>query len=222
MMGNTLDIKSFCLGDWMTNCYVVHVAGEAGACWIVDAGFEPQAMIEYIEAKRLKPQQVVLTHAHVDHIAGLHALRQTWPGLPILIHPMEQEFLVDPILNLSIATSGPIAAPQATAFLTHAQHLALDGIGFEIRHTPGHSPGGVTLYQAEAGVAIVGDTLFAGSIGRYDFPTSNSKLLMESLRTQLLTLPDQTRVLPGHGAETTIGQERRMNPFLREMSMSGE
>lgn len=221
-MGGALDIKSFCLGEWMTNCYVVHVAEESGACWIVDAGFEPQAMVEYIQARRLKPQLVVLTHAHVDHIAGLCVLRQMWPDLPILIHPREQEFLVDPMLNLSIATSDPITAPQATAFLTHAQRLVLDGIGFEIRHTPGHSPGGVTLYQAEAGVAIVGDTLFAGSVGRYDFPTSDSESLMKSVRTQLLTLPDQTRVLPGHGAETTIGQERRTNPFLREAGVSGE
>ncbi len=218
-MPESLHIETFCLGDWMTNCFVVHVAAQAGACWIVDAGAGPGPMIDYITQHRLQPQQVVLTHAHLDHIAGLHDVRASWPDIPILIHKAEREFLTDTTLNLSIMLDQPIVAPQATGFLEHGQTLELDGVRFEVRHTPGHSPGGVTLYQQQTATAIVGDTLFAGSIGRYDFPTSDGPLLIESIQAQLMTLPDPTRVLPGHGPQTTIGQERVTNPYLQELPL---
>ena len=208
-----LVIRTFCLGDWMTNCYIVHVEGERG-CWVVDAGFGPQPMIEYIAEHGLEPVQAVQTHAHVDHIAGLNDLRDRWPQMGILIHPAEREFLTDTILNLSAAAGVPIVAPQATGSIEHGQRLDLDGRTFEVRHTPGHSPGGITLYNPDDRVAIVGDALFAGSIGRTDFPTSNQEQLLESIREQLLTLSDDTRVLAGHGPETTIGHERATNPFL--------
>ncbi|MFW6060918.1 MAG: MBL fold metallo-hydrolase [Phycisphaeraceae bacterium] len=212
-MSASLHIETFTLGDWMTNCYVVRVA--SGACWIVDAGFDPAPMLRYIDEHGLSPRQVVLTHAHVDHIAGLDAVRKRWPELPILIHEAEREFLTDVALNLSIVLEQPIIAPDATDTLAHGQMLTLDGIAFEVRHTPGHSPGGITLYQREHGVALAGDALFAGSIGRTDFPTSDHAALMRAIREQLLTLPNETRVLPGHGPETTIGRERVGNPFLQ-------
>lgn len=209
----SLHIETFCLGDWMTNCYVVHT--DSGRCWIVDAGFGPDPLIEYILEHNLEPQQVVLTHAHVDHIAGLEAIRSRWVDLPILIHRAEQDFLSDPALNLSLVLAQPVVAQEATGFLEHGQVLSLDGIEFEVRHTPGHSPGGVTLYHQAGGVALVGDALFAGSIGRTDFPTSDHGALINSIRTQLYTLPNETRVLPGHGPETTIGQERVGNPYVK-------
>lgn len=214
MPDKELHIASFTLGEWMTNCYVIH-AGNDAACWIVDAGFEPEALIEYIDAKKLEPQQLLMTHAHVDHIAGIDALRAKWPKLPILIHEAERAFLTDPMLNLSAFLATPIIAPEATGVLEHGQVIDLGGYRFELRHTPGHSPGGITFYQPDQKVAIVGDTLFAGSIGRHDFPTSNGPQLMESIRTQLMTLPDDTRVMAGHGPDTTIGAERASNPFLQ-------
>ena len=207
----THHIQTFCLGDWMTNCYVVQ-AGDL--CWIVDAGFSPQSLIQYIQDRGLTPQAVVLTHAHVDHIAGLNDVRDVWPDLPIWIHQAEKDFLMDTALNLSIALAEPVVAPEANAVLTHGQVLTLADMDFEIRHTPGHSPGGICLYQAQHQVALVGDTLFSGSIGRYDFPTSDGRVLLESIQQQLLTLPNETQVLPGHGPATTIGQERQNNPFL--------
>lgn len=212
-MPDSLHIKTFTLGDWGTNCYVLHT--DSSACWIVDAGFAPTPMLDYIDQQGLSPQQVVLTHAHVDHIAGLDAVRQRWPDVPILIHEAEQEFPTDIALNLSIVLEQPIIAPAPTNTLTHGQTLALDDHTFEVRHTPGHSPGGITLYSREHEMALVGDALFAGSIGRTDFPTSDHATLMQAIREQLLTLPDATRVLPGHGPETTIGQERASNPFLQ-------
>ena len=212
MTAAPLHIESFCLGQWMTNCFVVRAGGQA--CWIVDAGFEPQAMIGYVQQHRLEPRAVLLTHAHVDHIAGLAAVRQAWPDLPVLIHRDEQDFLTDPARNLSIMLEEPIVAPPATGSLAHGQMLELDERCFEVRHTPGHSPGGVTLYDAHGGEAIVGDTLFSGSIGRTDFPNADHGQLIRSIRQQLLTLPEATRILPGHGPKSTIGQERRNNPFL--------
>jgi len=211
---NELLIESFTLGEWMTNCYVVHVRHQT-ACWIIDAGYDPLLMIDYIKNNNLEPKQVILTHGHLDHIAGLSGLRAVWPKLPILIHPAEQQFPGDPALNLSIMIQQPIVGPDPTGTIEHDQTLTLGGIDFLVKHTPGHSPGGITLYQPIEAVAIVGDTLFAGSIGRYDFPTSDGATLMKSIYEQLMTLPDDTRVLAGHGPDTTIGKERDHNPFLQ-------
>jgi glyoxylase-like metal-dependent hydrolase (beta-lactamase superfamily II) len=197
----------------MTNCYVVS-SGEGG-CWLVDAGFEPGEMLDFVAEKKLQLRQVVLTHAHLDHIAGLSEVRDRYPQVPIVVHEAERAFLVEPALNLSIMLGEPVIAPQATGTLAHGQVLQLDDLSFEVRHTPGHSPGGICLYNAEHATAITGDTLFAGSVGRHDFPTADGWALMKSIREQLLTLPDETKVLPGHGPATTIGRERRSNPFLR-------
>jgi len=215
MEESRLNIESFSLGEWQTNCYVVHVDGSP-ECWIVDVGFAPEPMIAYVRKKGLEPAQVVLTHAHLDHVAGLSQVRATWPKVPILIHEVEAKFPGDPSLNLSILLGAPIVAPDPTGMLRHGQTLELSGMIFEVRHTPGHSPGGITLYQKDEGVAIVGDALFAGSIGRTDFPTSDGRQLFKSIREQLLTLPDSTRVLAGHGPDTTIGEERKHNPYIGE------
>jgi hydroxyacylglutathione hydrolase len=184
-------------------------------CWIIDAGMEPDPLVAAIRDHHLQPQAVLLTHAHLDHIAGLEELREFWPELPILIHPAEAEFLTEPELNLSIMIDEPIVAPRATGFLNAGDHVTLAGLQFEVRHTPGHSPGGITLYQPQERIAFVGDALFQGSIGRTDFPTSDHELLIRSIHEQLLTLPDHTRIFPGHGPPTTIGAERRGNPFLQ-------
>ncbi|MCC7146679.1 MAG: MBL fold metallo-hydrolase [Phycisphaeraceae bacterium] len=226
-MAATLHIQTFCLGDWMTNCFVIHKhrsPGEAasgvatpapGPCWIVDAGQDPGEMIRYIRENGLKPEAVVLTHAHFDHIAGLEEVCRQWPGIPVWLAKAEHEFLLDPMLNLSAAVGGWLVAPPATGVLEHGQELELEGVVFEVRATPGHSPGGITLYQRQAEVAVVGDALFRDSIGRHDFPTSDYQALMRSIHTQLLTLPDATKVYPGHGPGTTIGRERQANPYLQ-------
>ena len=219
MSETKLHIEEFTLGDWMTNCFVVvpqHSDGSSSsACWLVDVGFAPDSMIEYVKREQLQPQAVLLTHAHLDHIAGLGAVRKHWPDLPILIHDAEVDFLVDPMLNLSAMAPVPLVAePASTGTLSHGEVLDLAGVRCELRHTPGHSPGGLTFYFPDHEIAIVGDTLFRDGIGRFDFPTSDEAILMASLREQLMTLPDETRVLPGHMDETTIGRERKMNPYL--------
>ena len=212
-----LHITAFTLGPLQTNCYVLTAGGET---WIIDAGAEPGPMLDHLAERGLTPSRLLLTHAHADHIAGVAELRQAYPDLPILIHPAERAFPGDVSLNLSLYVGTPVVAPEPTGTFDHGDTLHLGGLRFEVRHTPGHSPGGVTLYQPDHGVALVGDTLFAGSIGRFDFPTSDGRALIRSIHEQLLTLPDDTRVLPGHGPETTVGRERAENPYLREMNLA--
>jgi len=206
-------IQCFVLGPWQTNCYVVTVPNSA-ICWIIDAGFDPEPMIDAILENGLKPTRLILTHAHIDHIAGVRQIVDTFENIPIAIHTDEAAFLTDPNLNLSIMLEQPITTPEPQDLLNDGDHLELEGTHWHIRHTPGHSPGGITLYNVESNQAIVGDTLFAGSIGRYDFPTSDGPALFKSIKDQLLTMPDETIVYPGHGPQTTIGTERRSNPFL--------
>ncbi len=207
-------MECFSLGPFATNCYIVSEAGAAG-CWIVDASFAPGAMIERVRALGLRPELFVLTHAHLDHIAGLDELREAFPGVPSIIHEAEKKFLEDPELNLSAGYGFPVSVRAAEKTLRGGETLTFGGSSWKVLHTPGHSPGGITLHCAEAGIALVGDTLFRESIGRYDFPTSDEAELMRSIREVLYALPDETRVLPGHGPETTIGHEKRGNPFVR-------
>ena len=208
-----LTVKAFALGTWMTNCYVISTPNKK--CWIIDAGFDPDELINYIQNQELQPEKIILTHAHLDHIAGLDHVHQTFPGVPIYIHETEKDFLTDTTLNLSAGVGIPIIAPEADHFLEHGQQLTLGSYNFEIRHTPGHSPGGICLYQKENNFVIAGDTLFENSIGRYDFPTSDGRTLYESIINQLYTLPDNTAVFPGHGNPTVIGHEKQNNPFVR-------
>jgi len=212
-MPSRLTIFSAALGDFATNCFVVHAEGGRD-CWIVDAGYQPAELLHYVEDNDLRPAKIVLTHAHCDHIGGLEEVHRQWPDVPILIHEDEAGFIAEPMLNLSAMMGMPLVAPAATDLLKHGDTLQLDDLSFEIRHTPGHSPGGILLHQPDNQVAIVGDTLFAGSIGRYDFPTSDGRRLMKSIREQLLTLPDETEIYPGHGPASTIAAERATNPFV--------
>lgn len=215
MPGVTID--SFALGPFETNCLVVRDPADPGrACWIVDPGAGPDPVIEFVRRERLLPERIVLTHAHADHIAGLERVRRAFPGVPVLLHPEEDAFLSDPELNLSAFVGVPVTCGAADAPLREGDELRLGGSAWRVLHTPGHSPGSTTLVCDAAGEAIVGDTLFAGSIGRVDFPTSDPVRMRHSLREVLMALPDAVRVHPGHGPSTTIGAERRSNPFLQD------
>jgi len=213
-------IHGFELGPWGTNCYVVQDAGPApaggrAACWIVDASFEPEPLIDHVLHEALVPEALIFTHAHLDHIAGAFDVRRAFPGLPVLIHEAEERWLNDPELNLSTGAGIPVTAPMATRLLKDGDALTLGSSIWRVLHVPGHSPGSVALWCEGSGVVLGGDALFAGSIGRTDFPGCSFKDLERSIRTKLYTLPDETIVYPGHGPATTIGREKRSNPFVR-------
>lgn len=212
MPGSDLTVHSVPLGAYQTNCSTVR-SGES--LWVIDAGYEPAPLLRLIEESGLTPEALLLTHAHSDHIAGIRELLVRYPGTPIWIASQEEAWLADPELNLSAYLGVGVTAPPAGRLLAEGDTLTLGGTSWRVLHTPGHSPGGLTFVCDEHSIAFVGDSLFAGSIGRTDFPGSSHELLVESIRTKLYTLPDETRVLPGHGPETTIGREKRTNPFVR-------
>ncbi|MCC6320285.1 MAG: MBL fold metallo-hydrolase [Phycisphaerales bacterium] len=207
-------IDRFPLGPFETNCFVLRFSGSTD-CWFIDAGEEPGEMIGLVRREGLRPVALVLTHAHCDHIAGAFEVVRAFPKLPLMIHEAEREWLDNPMLNLSVMTGVPVTAPSPERLLRDGDELELAGERWRVLHTPGHSPGGITLWHEPSKTAFVGDALFSGSIGRTDFPGSSFDTLARSIRTKLYTLPDETRVLPGHGPETTIGREKRGNPFVR-------
>jgi glyoxylase-like metal-dependent hydrolase (beta-lactamase superfamily II) len=196
------------------------VVSEAGApagspCWIIDAGFEPKRLIDHVRKLGLKPDALILTHTHVDHIAGLDEVLEAFPGLKVFGHAAEKDWLKDPVLNLGAPIGMDVRVHGMDGFIREGQELILGTQRWQVLETPGHSPGGITLYNAAAWTAIVGDALFAGSIGRTDFPGSDFNTLARSIRTKLYTLPDDTRIYPGHGPPSSIGAEKRSNPFVR-------
>lgn len=215
-------VKAFSLGPFETNCYVVANSevtadgeGVECTCWVADVGMEPDELIEYLRDQKLKPEAVVLTHAHADHIGGLFEFISAFPGTPVFIHTDEKDWLSDPVLNLSGLVGLPVTGPEPSRLLLHGETLTLGGEPWRVLHTPGHSPGGICLVHDRSKQSIVGDTLFAGSVGRTDFPGSSPRTLEVSIRQHLYTLPDDTVVYPGHGPATSIGREKRFNPYVR-------
>ena len=208
-----ISITTLTLGPFQTNCFVV--TSDGPACWIIDASFSPGPLIDHIRREKLMPEALILTHAHVDHIAGVAEVRRAFPNLPILIHAAEREWLGDPMLNLSAVMGQSVTAPGPDRTIAAGETLVLGDSTWRVLHTPGHSPGGITLWCESEGIAVVGDSLFAGSIGRTDFPGSDHDTLLASIRSQLYTLPGATKVYPGHGSPTTIGREATSNPYVR-------
>jgi glyoxylase-like metal-dependent hydrolase (beta-lactamase superfamily II) len=217
-----LRIKAYTLGPYATNCYLLWIDGGTDA-WIVDASFGPGRILNDVKAHGLKVSKLLLTHAHVDHIAGveevLRALRPTGASEPaLLIHRDEVRWLSDPVLNLSAIGGGEVTTREPDGFLAEGDVLTLgsgeQSMAFNVLHTPGHSPGGVSLYAPSHGVVLAGDALFAGSIGRTDFPGGDLPTLERSIRGKLYTLPRETTVLAGHGPQTTVGEEMETNPYV--------
>jgi hydroxyacylglutathione hydrolase len=203
-------------GQFAENCYLVYTAGHADTV-IVDPGEEPERFLA--EARRLGRTitAIWLTHAHIDHIMGVGAIRAE-TGAPISLHPAERA-LYDNLPQQGLWVGLRLVAPPAPDLvLAHGQRLRVGDAEFEVRHVPGHSPGHVCFMGS--GIVLGGDVLFEGSIGRPDLPGGDFETLIESIFRELLTLPDDTIVYPGHGAPTTIGAERRTNPFLTEAARS--
>lgn len=221
MSQGKLRVRKFVEQTFGENAYVVSAPHEKGydVGWVIDPSFPPQPedILEYAKAEGITIEMIVLTHGHADHIAGIDAVHAGCPEAAVAIHPNDLPMLSDANLNLSAPFGMElIAQTEATAALRPGEDLALGTKNFRILDTSGHSPGGISLYCEAAGIVITGDALFAGSIGRTDFPGSNHVQLLSNLRTNLLALPDDTVVYSGHGPSTTIGAERKSNPFLVE------
>jgi len=162
----------------------------------------------------LNPVAVVLTHGHIDHIAGVVALHSTFPDAKVYIHELDAEMLREPRANLSAMSGMAFSAAPPDVSLQDGDVIEQAGVKLLVLHTPGHTPGGICLFCQAEGAAFVGDTLFAGSIGRTDFPGGSMRQLLSSVKDRLFTLPDETKVYPGHGPATTIAHEKKYNPFF--------
>ena len=210
-----LRLHAFELGRCATNAYVVAPPhGDSEDCWIVDPGEDPRPLLAFLRGSSLQPVAILCTHAHADHIAGIDQVCGELGELPVLAHPLERDWFSDPMLNLSQFIGDPVSVTPPSGELRNGDPLALGATEWKVLHTPGHSPGSVTLWCPAARTALVGDTLFLDSIGRIDFPGSDADAMRDSLQQVLMKLPDDTRVFPGHGPDTTIGRERRRNPYI--------
>ncbi len=195
--------------------YVVRRAG-ARECLIVDPGFEPEEILAWIDSRRLEPVAVLLTHGHSDHIAGNAVLKNRWPGLPLLIGRGDAVKLTDASANLSAAFGFPLTSPAADRLLADGERLDLAGCQMLVREIPGHSAGHVVFVLDSESPPVVfgGDVLFREGIGRTDFPDGDFAALATGIRRHFYSLPAETIVFPGHGDPTTVGHERRHNPFV--------
>ncbi|MDR1963890.1 MAG: MBL fold metallo-hydrolase [Planctomycetaceae bacterium] len=197
------------------NGYLVYRVGKPD-CFIVDPGLEPEKIIKHLENKRLNPVAILVTHGHADHIAGIDAIRAVWKNCKIYIGNEEKEKLVNAEQNLSAPFGFAITVAPADVLLRDGDKPELAGISIEVRHVPGHSRGHlVYLIRTDSTpILFVGDVIFKQSIGRSDFPDGNPAIQIEAIRSQILSLPDETIIYPGHGPTTTVGEERQTNPYL--------
>jgi glyoxylase-like metal-dependent hydrolase (beta-lactamase superfamily II) len=199
------------------NSYVVWQPGRTEAL-VVDPGFEPDLILEALADNGLSLAAMVCTHGHVDHIAGNAELKRAFPAAPIIIGSRDAPMLTDPMLNLSGPFGLEVVSPPADCRVGEGETVTAAGIDLHVFDLPGHSPGHVVYLIREEPTALVlgGDVLFRGSVGRTDFPGGSFELLKAGIHRVLWPLPPDTVVYPGHGPVTTVGHERRTNPFLMD------
>lgn len=209
---NVLSIPSVPFDE---NTYIAHLDGQA-ECIIFDPGMQPDKIFAAIEQHKLTPVAILCTHGHSDHIAGNGAMKDRWPDCPLIIGAGDADKLTDPVGNLSAGFGIELVSPPADRTVVEGDVLELAGFRLRVAETPGHSSGHVVFVAEGLSPTQVfgGDVLFAGSIGRTDFPDGSFEVLKKSIDEKLFTLPDDTIVLPGHGPSTTVGREKASNPFV--------
>jgi hydroxyacylglutathione hydrolase len=207
---NTVRIACKVVGPLATNAYIVSCK-ETGKALIVDPGGDPDAIEAYISRENLEPIEIISTHGHSDHIAAVAPLKRTY-GIGYALHEADREMVKHSVRDAPFWGMGSIEEPEIERTLAAGDTVRIGNVAAEVLHTPGHSPGGISLLFA--GFVIVGDTLFNRSIGRTDLTGGSLETLLDSIRENLFVLPDETIVYCGHGPQTTIGEEKRGNPFL--------
>ena len=207
-----MKVGKFVLGPVATNCYI-GINEETKECFIVDPATCPPEFVSYIKNAGLTVKAVLLTHGHFDHIMGLDALLKEFP-VPVYAHEAERDVLESEQLNSSASMLGQPYSFSGADYVTNRQELRIAGFEIRVIYTPGHTIGGCCYYIEKEKALFSGDTLFHGSVGRTDLPTGSMGQLVSSVRDRLFVLPDDTQVYPGHMEETTIGYEKKYNPFI--------
>ncbi|MFQ6069141.1 MAG: MBL fold metallo-hydrolase [Candidatus Aminicenantales bacterium] len=206
-----MEYEAVIVGALETNCYLVYCE-ETRECAIVDPGADPQRIFSAISSRELKPVVILNTHGHIDHIGANRDMKDRF-GVPLRIHAADSSMLGgEQSLELSLLLQAK-ASPHADSFFEEGEVIEIGKSSLEILHTPGHSPGSVSFVGD--GFVLSGDTLFSGGVGRTDLPGGDWQELMHSLEDKILTMPEKTVVLPGHGPSTTVGREKVSNPFIR-------
>lgn len=215
-MADGLQIHTLVSMPFAENSYIVRVAGRED-CLVIDPGLEPDLILEALREDQLGVAAILNTHGHADHIGGNEALKQAFPEAPLIIGAGDADMLGDADLNLSAPFGMAVLSPPADRLVREGDVVEVMGITLEVLEIPGHSPGHVVfLYRTQPIAVFGGDVLFRGSIGRCDFPGGDGDLLARGIRTKLFTLSGDTVIYPGHGPVTTVGHERRTNPFVNE------
>jgi len=206
--------KIFPVGPLQCNCSVIGDE-QTREAMVIDPGDQIDDILRILKEEKLTLKQIVVTHAHIDHVGGAMKLKAA-TGAPILMNQKDEALLN--MLDVQAAWIGmkPPGAVQVDEAIGEGRVLQVGGISSSVIHTPGHTEGSICLYFPEQKTLIAGDTLFAGSIGRTDLPGGSYEKIIRSLHNQLLQLPDETQVVPGHGPLTSIGEERERNPFLQK------
>lgn len=209
-----MKIDHLVLGAFETNCYILRSAESAKDCLVIDTGLQDDQLVEFLKQHNLNPVAVVLTHGHPDHAAGVAALRKSFPDIKVCIHKLDADMLTGQQSNFGLLMGGASDTGPADLLLEAEGVIEHADIKLHVLHTPGHTSGGICLYSEDEGIVFTNDTLFADSVGRTDLG-GNMAQLIKSIREKLFTLPDDTKVYPGHGPETTIAHEKAYNQFLQ-------
>ncbi|KAI4449325.1 hypothetical protein C823_003854 [Eubacterium plexicaudatum ASF492] len=207
-----MTVKGFQVGVVGTNCFIA-ANSQTGEALVIDPGDDAAAVADYMDRNQLRPAAVLLTHGHFDHCMAAQRLAEQY-GISVYVHENDRQIMENPAYNCSGMIGKNLTFHADMFFHGDTDHLSAAGFEIDVYHTPGHTPGGVCFYVKNEGILFSGDTLFCESVGRTDFPKGSMSQLVQSIHDKLFPLPNDTKVLPGHGEWTTIGDEKQYNPFL--------